>query len=134
MNTNCLSPKSFFSKKMCLSILASLFVQSYLSAATIHVDNKLADQNVMINLYAADNATYSKTIKPGASEFFNTGFSPIANLEWTINGVRWTGNSLTVKALETEGRLIIEKDGKYSFKPCLFCNEVTGQAIKMTRN
>lgn len=109
-------------------ISISLCITISLSAATIRVYNKLGNNETIIVTAITTQKKIIEPIESMRSHFFNTWFDGITSFEWEIKGSKWVA-PLEMRALQTEGRLYIERNGKYIFKPCLPCRESNGQAM-----
>lgn len=114
--------------KKYISISLVCCITISLSAATIRVYNKLGNSEPIVVTAITTQKKIVESIESMRSHFFNTWFDGITSFEWEIKGSKWVA-PLEMRALQTEGRLYIERNGKYIFKPCLPCRESHGQAM-----
>jgi hypothetical protein len=114
-------------KQLFASATGALSISLSLTAATIHIDNRVGTNETVTVSAVTPNQTIVKSIKSGGSTLVNSWFSGITRFEWEIGGSKWSA-PLEVRALQTEGTLSIEKDGNYSFKSCLLCGQSSGKA------
>ena len=114
-------------KKKYISIVPLLCMTVSLFGATIRVYNKLGSNDKIIVTAITSQKRMVEQIESMKSVMFNTWLNSVTGFEWEIKGYKWAA-PLEMRALQTEGRLYIQQNGKYTFKPCLPCRESSGQA------